>query len=873
MGLGLFARQSNTPVLYLNETLGWRRINAVIGKYTVRHALEILLRNTGISGVINEAGVLTVTVGAFENNADKTESTMQENDNHVGRGASWLGAVAAFFAVGSAAHAQDTAQVLQSESGKLEEIVVTAQKRTENLQSVPISAQVVSGQTLTNQNINNLQDLTQTLPGVHISSEAFSNTLTIRGIGSGAGNPSFDQSVATFVDDIYHGRSRMTDETFLDIDRIEVLKGPQSIFFGYNAIAGALNVVTKKPGDTFEASGRVLYGQFGQYSADGAISVPVTNALSVRLAVTRNGQVGWIENVNIGEKAPRENNEAGRVTVVFRPTENLDATLKVEGSDSKTAGSVGLPSQWVNCPPPAPLTPGYGGFGACQIALTLPNIPMGLKNNNNTGLAGQGTELSTFEDALTINYHEWSHTFTSVSGFYNYHYDAQSDSYQLPLYLLTDLQPEKYHQFSQELRVASAAGGRLEYLAGIYFQTDELDSNTEVNAPFLSPLIEAYFPPLVPYLPLSVAGRGDFTQNEHVYSAFASAKWNATDRLQFNAGLRASWVDKDFTGTNNYGTATQTYGGFVALPPALNTLAGNLGLGAAGSQSLSTSERAFMPSGGVEYQLTGQAMTYLSYNRGFKAGGFNGQDPLEVPENVAYGPEHVNAYELGIKSKWLDDTVLLNLDVFRSDYTDLQVNSEIYDSTLNTYTIYVKNAAQARSQGAELEAQWAATRDLRFSANITYLNSYYVSYPNGSPYTLQNFCTGVVYATSPECHIFPNPVPTIADHSGEATQFSPRWSGSVSAAYTLELPGDFKFTTQLDPYFTSSYNEQDPYVLGTSAYVRLDARLVLAASGGHWAIDVIGKNLTDRIIVDSGSLYGATKEMPRNVAVQFRYRY
>ena len=155
---------------------------------------------------------------------------------------------------------------------QLTEIIVTAQKRAENIQTVPVSAQVVTGQALGQQNFNTLEQLTQTVPDVHVAnSGSFSNDLYIRGIGSGS-NSSFDQSVATFNDDIYHGRSRLSGATFLDLDRIEILKGPQSTFFGNNAIAGALNIISKKPGDSLEGSARLLYGQFGQYAGEGAIT-------------------------------------------------------------------------------------------------------------------------------------------------------------------------------------------------------------------------------------------------------------------------------------------------------------------------------------------------------------------------------------------------------------------------------------------------------------------------------------------------------------------------------------------------------------------------------------------------------------------------
>src|SRR5882724_1040658 len=198
-----------------------------------------------------------------------------------------IGAAAAASAQNAALDATKGSARLAQESGnsgQLEEIVVTAQKRSENLQQVPVSAVVINGQAMMQQNINSLGALSETVPSVHISFHPRSGDLYIRGIGSGE-NQDFEQSVGTFIDDIYHGRSRTSAATFLDLDRVEILKGPQSTFFGDNAIAGALNIVTRKP-STDKANGfvRALYGQYGQYAVEGAANAPLTETFAVRVA-------------------------------------------------------------------------------------------------------------------------------------------------------------------------------------------------------------------------------------------------------------------------------------------------------------------------------------------------------------------------------------------------------------------------------------------------------------------------------------------------------------------------------------------------------------------------------------------------------------
>lgn len=798
----------------------------------------------------------------------------------------WLAARAAWASIllsSGGAYAGETAAAgaASQTPDVLEEIVVTAQKRTERLQDVPISAQVIGSQALIEQNHTSLADLSQTLPGVHISSGSFSNNLFIRGIGSGAANPSYDQSVATFVDDIYFGRSRTSEAAFLDLDRIEVLKGPQSTFFGNNAIAGALNIVSKKPGDQFDAWGRLLYGQFGQYAAEGAVGGPLSDTFGVRLAVTRNGDdKGWIENVDLHEKVPRVNNLGGRATFAFEPGEDFDVILKVEGSEHRTGGAYfDHPSQYANCPPPAPIAPTFSGV--CNQAIAL-GVPLGLNNDQVSGLPGQGNRLSTFENTLTLNYRQWDHTFTSVSGFYNYHFSAQGDAGLLPVFVYQTQEPtEKYHQFSQELRVASPADQLVEYLAGAYFQTDQLVENIDVNAPFAN--FVATLPghaALAPYLP--VAFEPGFAQHEKIYSIFGSLSWKITDSLKLNAGIRGSRDNKDFDGYLYYGTSKQLYGGFTPIPPDVASLWSILN-GLPGTQSVDRSDQAWMPSAGLQYRIQPDLMAYFSYNRGFKAGGFNGLLPNRAPSDLAFGPEHVNAYELGFKSKWLDERVLVNFDVFRSNYQGLQANTQVFQPVSNTYAPLVRNAAASRSEGAEIEAQWLIVRDFRLAANVSYLHSYYASYPNASPTTLQGYCqklTAAQFAGTPLCQLYPYPVPSILDLSGEPTPYSPRWSGSVVASYSVSLPGDYRFGAELMPYLTAGYqgsggDTNDP-LFHIAGYTRLDARLTFEKDGGRWAIDVIGKNLTDHVIATNpGSpfFYLASKEMPRNVAAQFRFHW
>jgi iron complex outermembrane receptor protein len=742
-----------------------------------------------------------------------------------------------------------------SADNQLAEVIVTAQRRQENLQNVPVSALVVSGASMAQQNVNSLTSLTETMPDVHIEPHPRSGDLFIRGIGSGE-NQSFDQSVGTFVDDIYHGRARTTAATFLDLDRIEVLKGPQSTYFGNNAIAGALNIVTKKPTDSFDATGRLLYGMFGQYAAEVAIGGPLTDTFAARLAIIGNGSDGFIRNVNTGLEEPRTNSAAARVTLLFKPNSDLEATLKVEAGRDRQASITY--QQLIDCPPTSPFV--ASGFCSAGLAMGLPN---GLDTDENAKKAGDGTNLNTNEYVLTVNYDKWGHTFTSVSGYYDYRFSIQLDGDLTPDPLLTADAPENYGQFSQEFRVASPTDQSIQYLGGLYFQNDRLNYSQDFNYFFLTPTISSIppFASLVPLLPL--AQNTEFSQGEHSEAAFGSVSWNIIDSLKVTGGLRYSWVTKDYDWHAFFGTATDLYGGAVPFPSAQQALTNALGVGTAGTLSGSRKDEALLPSAKIQYQIDPRWMTYLSYAKGFKAGGFNGADNTGVAKNLPFEPEHVNSYEVGMKSEWFDDRLLVNVAAFRSDYTNLQVAINI--NTGGNIRSLVQNAASSVTEGVELETQWAVTKDLRLSANVAYDDAHYNTYTGVSPTQLQQLAGQ-----------------TTQNLSGRRTAFAPDWTGNLTGSYRMSLPGSYQLTTELTGFFSASYfmdGTDDPTVF-QGAYARLDARMSLQSPDGHWTLALIGKNLTDRDILTFSQAFplslgsvGVSKQYPRNVAGQFQFHF
>jgi len=854
-----FGVQSGVAISAEQKDLEGKRLNAVTGALTVDRALQQLVAGTGLKYIYDSSGRAVTLIAATPASLEKPPQAKPRREPPP-----------------AARQPDDTPDLV-------EEIIVTARKRAEDLQEVPISAQVISGQTLSDYNIRTLSELSQSLPGIQLNPTAASGQFFIRGIGSGA-NLTFDQSVGTFIDDIYHGRTRVAAEAFLDLDRVEILKGPQSTFFGNNAVAGALNIVTARPTEDFDGSIRALYGQYGQYAGEGMLNIPLNSDLAVRIAAIGDGLSGWAKDPYAGHDQPDQNNKAGRITFLYRPSDVFDATLKVEGgaNHGSDGGVVG------NCPPPAPFTAPPGAANFCAAGLKA-GYPLTVSNFKDTTNAGQGTNLSTFEDVLTLHYHLGEHTLTSVTGFYNYHFQENVDADGTPLQLLNLQVLERYHQFSQELRINSPPGRTLEYLAGLYVQNDGLVGNANNLTDFYqSPTVlnTAAYAALRPYLPLGASQ--PYEQAEHSYAAFAALYWNVTDQLKVGAGLRGSWVYKSATAQQYDGTGTATYGNIVPLPTAaLQTLASKLLGVPKPAWTAQDSYNAGMPSAEIEYKIVPSVMLYATYARGFLAG---------VPTDVGYVPpasgiptppilpERVNAYEVGIKSKLFEEHVRLNVDVFRSNYTDLQVANFLIGA--NGPVAEITNAGSSRTQGVELSGE-LVLGGFRFQTAVTYLNARYLSYPNVTLTAAETYC----HTTNPTAAAckqeFPNGVPALQDLSGQPTSFAPKWSGSVTTSYTATLPGGYHFTTEADinattTYFYGNGGTDDPEQM-QPGYARLDGRLTLEGPSGHWAVDVILKNLTDKLIIFGGA--GGTSlpasngstllqiDQPRNVAVQARYQW
>lgn len=741
------------------------------------------------------------------------------------------------------------------------DIVVTARKRAEPLQRVPISADVIAGSEIASQGIASIQDLTATLPAVRLAKGTTTNRQFIRGIGSGD-NPNFEQSVGTFIDDIYHGRARTSEASLFDIDRIEVLKGPQTTYFGNNAIAGALNIATVDPGRVVAGQARISYTPtLGLITGEAAIDIPASDTLAVRIAGIYSSGHGWIDDLGDGHRVPRTRGGGVRGTLLWKPTDNFTARLKAQYVDDLQKG--GLPIVRGNCPPAA----AFGGpTGFCALAIAT-NAGPASADFTRDETPGQFSRLRSQDYVATLNWDHGPFVVTSVTGYNRYTYGLVIDLDTTPAPLLSVSAPERYSQVSQEVRITSDQSRPIEYIAGVYYQHGDLRVRNTLDYAFLNARVTATpaFAALIPYLPLGV--NNEFRQQDETLSAFGALTWKLGPSFRVTGALRYTHVSKDLDRAIYVGSVRDLTAAATPLSASDAALAARFasaaGLANAGATALSRSDGQFQPSVTVQYEVDPRIMLYGRFDHGFKAGGFNGVDLTSPASALSFDPEKVDAFEAGAKTKLLDNRLTLNIDYFHSKYTNLQL-AGIVPSAAGSYVNRVQNAGGAITQGVELEASLRVDNRLRVSLTATYLDAHYSRYANATPTALQTRAGQVSQ-----------------DLSGASTPYAPRWSGTWAVSYSVPIANGLtlRFDNQLyaSTAFFLNFNN-DPYAR-QNGYAREDLTVTLASDRG-WELSAVGKNLTDHVIRSYGAAlptslgsYVYISEQPRTVAIQARYRF
>lgn len=766
-----------------------------------------------------------------------------------------------------AAHAQEAAASASNDTA-VAEVVVTAQKRVQTLREVPLSVSVVGGDALKKSAITALNDLAPRLSNVTLAPAASNDILTMRGIGSGFNN-GFETAVGTFVDGVYRGRSRSVRIALFDVDRVEVLRGPQSTFFGNNAVAGAFNISTRRPdpGEPLQYNLSGLYGStIGEYDIEGGISVPITDTLAARVALGYSGTDGWTRNDFTHADEPHADNRVGRLALAWTPSETLRSDLRfdygriwVEGQDQ---------NEVTHCPPDPVLA--LPAKGVCAAYLAAYGSAADTTANYHGDAPPSFSHLRFNEAAWTNEFRLGSYTLTALSSYYDHEYEQASILIPVPITSPAGSKSwfdyhigEDFDQFSQELRLQSPHLGRLSYMVGLYYQRSSTHDFLFAG-PYFAPF-GAFLPPALGYNASTLLVANVLDQRaDRVYSGFAAATVDLTDKLKLNLGARYSVVDKEGHRSLTSGTATAEPISFATYAQASPTnqaaINGLLGFIPGDFPNTSRSDKNFMPSAGFQYEITPEISSYVSYGRGAKAGGWS----IGTSANE-FNDEKADAFEVGIKGDILGRRLFFSVAAFLSKYKDLQ---EASNNALpnGSFIILVGNVAKATAKGIETSLTWRATDRLSFMFDGAYLDSKYTDFPNAPCNTIQSAAV---------------PVNCSQDLSDRTRPFAPNWSGSLGVSYATPLYGTNELRVEPFVYAKSKYytlSTLDPLVL-QPGYAKVDLRLGFGPAERNWEIAVVGRNLTDKktavflnTLVSSPGSGFAQLDRPRTIAVQFNLR-
>ncbi len=727
---------------------------------------------------------------------------------------------------------------LRAQDGVIEEIVVTSSRlRTESLQESPVTVAVLNGEDLNALNLLNLEDISHVVPSVELNSGR-SDALYIRGIGSG-GDTGFDQSVGIVIDDIPFSRGRWLNPGYLDVEQLEVLKGPQGVYLGKNATAGAVYIRSRNPGPereiTFEAGTELeadeIWGEL-------IVSGPLAENLGARLALRATEMDGWFEQGTVD--APDADEIMGRLTVSWDVTPGLTNVTKFTYNDRDDV-SINTSVQRHSCQGP-------GGTVQPTFGL-LPSPGEDCKLDEKSTLDDEppadfgDDRFWKHESWLLTNRADWDlgdYTLTSITALSEYDTEYLDDYDYASSPSIYAYEEEQNEQFNQEFRVATRFAGNLNLLAGIFYEdTDFHHRNSSVlfNQAFLDIATGGLVPLADPVTGREFLWDRSNDQDGESWGGFAEVSWDINDQWRLDVGGRYTDVSKKSRGVNTY---VHSIVGTLIFPL--------LPVGDAIEDDYDDDD--FSPQIILSWTPKEDLMIFASYTEAFKAGGFaHGSTllPTTTVEDVTYAAESVEGYNLGVKTTLLEGRLYLSAAVYYNEFTDLQQSQ--FDSESTSFS--VANAGTNEVTGLDLDVVWDLTEHWTLDASLVYLDSKIDEYigPCFAGQTVEQGCD-IGYDPSTPSGAYPFTPGAAQDRSG--IELAPEFQANVGIRYFAVLPnggslGADLFMRYRDEVYLQPAREYPNF----DEYTRFDASLAYSSPGDKWQVRVFGKNLTDETIMTS----------------------
>ncbi|WP_158240723.1 TonB-dependent receptor domain-containing protein [Telmatospirillum siberiense] len=763
-----FAKQTKAQILFPSQIVNGLRTNGISGIYTPAAALRQLLNGTGLTIIPNG-----------ENNFILTAETSGKQ---------------------SLPASSSTSNIEQAE-----DVVVTARRREEKAQDVPIPMTVLGGDALTATDTVRIEDIAQRLPSTNVTvSNPRQSSIAIRGIGNNPANDGLQPSVGVFLDGVYLGRPGMAVFDLTDLDQLEVLRGPQGTLFGKNTTAGALNITTKKPSFTAGGSVETTFGNIGDREVKASITGPLDDNQAVRLSVYDTSRDGLLHSVATGKDYDDRARYGARGQWLANIRDNLTLRFIAEYNNEGDRQGVSAPYKEIN----------GAGVWAQNARYQADAAALGL--NSRTLYQGHsiyGTDVYINDQqymkvvqsgiSLLTDYDLGNgFSLASITGFRNWNFYPLNDSDGSTL----SLQPEAGginhdKQFSQELRVSTPTGGPIDYTAGLYyFRQQERVHIFNVYGSYLT-LLEDFlgsynyatgiFTPATPATASSYLNKTVTTDSRlgtNSAAAFGQANWHLTDQLTLTGGLRNTYENNNISLWRNLGnTAAATAGNpnyqSVNYSKVDNNLSGTLAL---------------------TYKLNDNISPYMSFSHGAKAGAMNSQpatgNPL-TPTSIIVRPEKINDAELGFKSRLLNRRLTFNTNAFYNLVQDYQASGTVIDPATGRNTQTLLNTGWVQSKGVEIDSAYALGKGLTVRFNSSYNQVTYRSFRNGS-------CAAEYKTSAAYC-----------DLTGRPVAGAPKWISALDTRYERSVADGWIGYIEAQYNYKSSFF--GPWVQDDSAFSKV----------------------------------------------------
>ncbi|EZP57015.1 MULTISPECIES: TonB-dependent receptor [unclassified Sphingomonas] len=707
------------------------------------------------------------------------------------------------------AAAEATAEAAAPRTG---EILVTARRRAESVQRVPIAMSVVSGAEIDRTGAFNVNRLQQQQPSLQFfSSNPRNSAINIRGLGApfGLTNDGIEQGVGFYVDGVYIGRIGASTFDFVDVDRVEVLRGPQGTLYGKNTTSGALNVTTRPPSFTPEGRAEVSVGNYGFVQAKASISGPLSEDVALRLSSSATTRKGTIEDVASGDDLHRQRNLGLRAQLLWKATDALRFTLSGDFNVQNPLCCVQYYARVGTTQ--RPIARQYDALAAALTYAPPSRDPFDRVTDLDAGI---NSRQEVGGASLVVDWDLGPATLTSVSAWRYWDWQPQNDRDFTGLPITTVSQnPSQQRQVSQEFRLASNGSNRLDYTVGAFLFHQTIDTQgSQVQGSAASRFLLSGSDANNPSVLNGLTSTNTISFDNTSFAVFGKLNWAVTDALHVQPGLRVNYDRKSGFYESIVSIANSQYG-FTATADNVATLLASQPTAAARTtfqnqintlapQRYSPKFSAWNTSGDitVSYDVAPEIHAYATYARSFKSGGINLSGlPLNATSTgvdlstQTVKPESVDAYELGLKTQFLDRRLTLNLAGFWTDVSDYQAT--VNNNAINVIRGYLANAGKVRSRGVEFDSNFRPSKRLTLYVSGAFTDATYVRFTNapcppelsgGSAASAANPASPAGQAGSATQVSYS---PASCDISGQRLPGISKWSFSYGGEYNLPVGG------------------------------------------------------------------------------------